>query len=352
MANEEQLAIIRQGPEAWNAWRRKHPDVRPDLSGARLIMADLGGADLSGANLNGAYLNEADLNEADLRTANLSGANLIMADLGGANLSVAILIMADLGGADLSEAILIRANFGGADLSEAILIRANFGGADLSEANFSEANLYETIFADLDLSSCKGLESCRHGGPCTIDHRTLQRSWPLPLAFLRGVGLPDNLIKQLPRLLGPAGFHDCFISYSSQDSSFASRLYNDLRENGVLCWYAPEDLKAGARILDMIHKAIAKHDKVLLVLSAASISSEWVEREVKRALAEERSSGRDILLPICIDDAVFTTGEAWAVTLRDDRLFADFRQEAHDTYSKALKRLLRDLEIESTSLPG
>ena len=47
----------------------------------------------------------------------------------------------------------------------------------------------------------KGLETCRHVGPSTIDHRTLQRSGPLPLAFLRDVGLTDTLIDYLPSLL-------------------------------------------------------------------------------------------------------------------------------------------------------
>ena len=36
------------------------------------------------------------------------------------------------------------------------------------------------------------------------------------LAFLRGVGLPDNLIDYLPSLLNqPIQFYSCFISYSS-----------------------------------------------------------------------------------------------------------------------------------------
>ena len=64
-------------------------------------------------------------------------------------------------------------------------------------------------------------------------------------------------------------------------------------------------------------------------------------------MAEERSSGRDILVPICIDDAIFTTGEAWAVTLRDDRYIADFRPKAPDAYRKNLDRLLDDLKVEA-----
>ena len=40
MANEEQLAILKQGVEAWNRWRREHADV-PDLSGIQLGRAEL-----------------------------------------------------------------------------------------------------------------------------------------------------------------------------------------------------------------------------------------------------------------------------------------------------------------------
>jgi hypothetical protein len=44
MADEQQLAVLRQGSDAWNAWREQNPTVRVDLS-----KADLCGANLSEA---------------------------------------------------------------------------------------------------------------------------------------------------------------------------------------------------------------------------------------------------------------------------------------------------------------
>jgi hypothetical protein len=44
MANEEHLAILRQGVEAWNAWREANPLVRPDLTREYLSAANLGEA--------------------------------------------------------------------------------------------------------------------------------------------------------------------------------------------------------------------------------------------------------------------------------------------------------------------
>src|SRR5262249_15117855 len=107
MANEEHLAILRQGVEDWNTWREEDPDVQPNL-------------------------NEADLREADLNTANLRRA-------------------------DFSEADLRRA-----DLSEADLRRATLSRAHLSGANLREAKIGHTIFADTDHSAVTGLETVLH----------------------------------------------------------------------------------------------------------------------------------------------------------------------------------------------
>ena len=92
MANNQQMDLLKQGAQAWNAWRAEHTEAAVDLSGGSLRGLDLEGADLSGA----------DLKDADLRGANLSGANLSGADLGGANLFKAIIDGADLNQADLS----------------------------------------------------------------------------------------------------------------------------------------------------------------------------------------------------------------------------------------------------------
>ncbi len=91
MANNEQMELLKQGTQAWNAWRAGQTEATVNLSGAALRGLDLGGADLSGA----------DLKDADLRGANLSGANLKGAHLGGANLFKVIINGADLNEADL-----------------------------------------------------------------------------------------------------------------------------------------------------------------------------------------------------------------------------------------------------------
>lgn len=178
MANEEHLAILEKGVDAWNAWRRENPDIRPDLSaaslsGARLIKAnlskahlndaDLSGADLSGADLSGgAHLDEANLSKANLSRANLVGAYLHSANLSAASLSGAFLRWAHLSSArlqeanlseaELSEAMLYWANLNGANLSGATLVAARFAGTHLRGAKLSGADLRRASLVDTDLT--------------------------------------------------------------------------------------------------------------------------------------------------------------------------------------------------------
>jgi hypothetical protein len=86
MANDDHIAQLKKGASAWNAWRRKNPDIRPDLTKAKLSRRDLRKANLSDSNLRGAVLRGAKLGGADLRRANLNSATLVEVDLTGADL--------------------------------------------------------------------------------------------------------------------------------------------------------------------------------------------------------------------------------------------------------------------------
>jgi len=70
------------------------------------------------------------------------------------------------------------------------------------------------------------------------------------------------------------------------------------------CWFAPNDMKIGDRIRDTIDESIRFHDKLLLVLSESSISSQWVETEVETALEHESRGKATLLFPIRLDEAV------------------------------------------------
>lgn len=161
--------------------------------------------------------------------------------------------------------------------------------------------------------------------------------------------MPETFIAYMKSLVAsPIEYYSCFISYSSKDQEFAERLYADLQQKHVRCWFAPEDMKIGDRIRLRIDEAIRVHDKLLLVLTESSVKSIWVEKEVETAFEKERNQGRTVLFPIQLDDAVLKAGEAWAVDIRRMRHIGDFRAwKDHDKYIKALQRLIRDLKAES-----
>jgi len=296
VANSEHLALLKEGIRTWNEWRSLHSEIGPDLRRAHLREANLRGANLTGANLSGADLTGADLRATNLRAANLIGAYL--------------------------------------------------RGADVTDAMFGE-----TLFGALDLSEVRGLEACDHLSPSSLGIDTIVESrGAIPEGFLRDCGVPEPFIVNMKALLGamqPVQFYSCFISYSSQDQAFAERLHADLLAKNLRCWFAPEDLKIGDRFQERIEESIRVFDKVMIILSDASVQSRWVEREVNAARERENREDRTVLFPIRIDNTIMKAPQPWAADVRRSRHIGDFSEwQVHDSYMKAFNRLLRDLEVE------
>jgi hypothetical protein len=371
MANPEHLTILNQGVTAWNEWRKKHKRVAPALSGAdlskaNLSRADLSDADLAKAALSGANLTVANLSRADLSGTNLSGAdltiaNLSHANLNSANLAYAVLEEADLSSANLTDADLTVANLMGANLTHATLadahvIGANLLGAHLDGADLSGAQFGWTIIADCDLRGATGLDAVEYHGPSFLSIDTIYRSeGEIPEAFLLGCGVPDSFIAQIPALIGalqPIQFYSCFISYSTKDEDFATRLHERMRAEKLRVWFAPEDVQGGKKLHEQIERAIQAHDRLLLVLSENSIDSEWVMTEIRNARKTEVRDNRRKLFPIrlcdyealrdwrCFDGDI---GKDLAVEVRE-YFMPDFSNwKNHDDFESAFAKLLRDL---------
>jgi hypothetical protein len=147
-------------------------------------------------------------------------------------------------------------------------------------------------------------------------------------------------------LVGTAiDYYSCFLSYSSRDDEFARRLFNDLQGKNVRTWFAPEELKIGDRFRSRIDESIRSHDKLVIILSANSVNSDWVETEVESAIEREQKEGKDVLFPIAIDEEGFTSNQPWAADIRRKRHIGDFRKwKSHDDYTAAFDRLVRDLK--------
>src|ERR1700739_143408 len=123
----------------------------------------------------------------------------------------------------------------------------------------------------------------------------------------------EDIRREVIRVMNflPRPFYSCFISYSSKNQEFATRLKNDLQGQGVRCWFAPQDLRIGDPFRQKIDDAIRLHDKLIIVLSACSVNSPWVQKEVETAFEVERQQDRTVLFPIRIDDSIMETKQPW-----------------------------------------
>jgi uncharacterized protein YjbI with pentapeptide repeats len=72
VANPEHLQVLQHGVKRWNKWRQKHPEIRPDLSGAEIPEW----AELNGINFSESDLSEVFFIDTNLVEANFFGANL------------------------------------------------------------------------------------------------------------------------------------------------------------------------------------------------------------------------------------------------------------------------------------
>ena len=360
MANEEHLAILKQGVEAWNQWREQSKETS-DLTGAQLSGAYLEGVNFRGACLHRVNLSNAGLKAAVIFDANLQDSDFCGADLSAATLGNAYLYGANLSGANLRDAGLDFAHLTNMDLRSASLCGASLIGtklsmAALSSADFGGANLGYTVFAHCDMSEIKGLDLARHAAPSTIGLDTIYKSkGKISESFLRGCGVPESFITQMHALVGAEDgiqYYSCFLSHSTRDKEFADRLYGQMQQAKLRVWFAPEDMKSGAKLHEQIETAIRVYDKLLIVLSEASLQSEWVKTELRKAFKAERREGRRKLFPVRLVD--IETIQAWecfdadsgkdlATELREYFIpdFSDWKN--HDAFEAAFARLLKDL---------
>lgn len=462
MANSEHQAVLNQGVDAWNQWRKKNPYIQPNLSEANLSESDLSGANLAKADIRLANFSEsnlrnaiftftdaseavfekADLSETDFRVANLERAELVKVNLSGANLSEAKLYRADLSRAELSRANLSMANLSWANLSSANLSEANLSKAILTNANLYKAKLFKTnlctanlsnaylmmaclhsanlfsanlsdanlteadlVHADLrwaeifqanlagaklsnadlsfakllnvnlfqanlfgarfqetefnqmqlentyliniDLSSVIGLDVCRHSGPSIIDHRTLVRSKNLPIAFLRGCGLPENLILAYQTMHNDTPlFSDCYISCSEEDIGFTLQLYRSLQQKNVRCWIIRNSMKTGDQIRHIIEERIRDQEKMIVIFSKNFMEGSWVQKELETAFQKEGELNRSVLIPISLDSSYLEANETIFADIRATRHYHDFREWQNSLkLENATSALLRSLEI-------
>jgi uncharacterized protein YjbI with pentapeptide repeats len=316
-----------------------------NLEGATFAGASLRGADFTGSHLTHVQFKVADARDAIFRNADINATDLICANFDGA----------DFTHADLTGAALNRANFANASLSHAMLGNARLTETIMTNTTFDGAHLSSTNLSDTDVSSLCDAKRLQHGGPSNIDARTVIKSYQHPrmMEFMIECGVPpifaDYMIEcaaSIEKSLLRSLMQSTFISYGGPDVSFARKLYEALKARGVTTFFFPETATVGERIDNEVFSQLQEHDRIILVCSRASLDRPGVINEIQETFDREaRDGGATYLLPITLDDYVFTDWKLKQPVLAERigrRVVGDFRKAKYSQYEfeKSLNRLI------------
>ena len=111
-----------------------------------------------------------------------------------------------------------------------------------------------------------------------------------------------------------------FISYSHKDKDFVDRLAMQLVRRNVHVWLDRWELSVGDSIIDRVQEAVDGASALLVILSNASVESEWCKKELSAGLLRELEEKRVVVMPVMLEECtvpVFARG----------KMFADFRTD-------------------------
>lgn len=129
-----------------------------------------------------------------------------------------------------------------------------------------------------------------------------------------------------------------FVSYSHADADFADRLVSDLYESDVPATYDKWLLRVGDSIIEKVAQNVANAGAVIVLLSPASVESNWVKKELSLAMTSE-IGGRTIrVLPAVIANCDIPVMLA-------DKLYADFRDDYYEGIRLLFEALAPELYV-------
>ena len=116
-----------------------------------------------------------------------------------------------------------------------------------------------------------------------------------------------------------------FISYSHADSDFVESLAKQLVRHKHYIWLDKWELNVGDSLIQRIQGALHQTPGLIVILSKASIESEWCKKELESGLIRELEEKRVVVFPVIKEDCelpLFLRG----------KVYADFRKSFDDGF--------------------
>ena len=132
-----------------------------------------------------------------------------------------------------------------------------------------------------------------------------------------------------------------FISYSHEDRDFVDRLAIELVKARASVWLDRWELRIGDSLLDRIQDAIERAEALLVVLTRASVDSEWCRRELNAGTVRELEEAQVLVFPILVEDCDIPL-------LLRDKYYADFRED----FDSGMKQVLRGIAAQISTTLG
>jgi hypothetical protein len=117
---------------------------------------------------------------------------------------------------------------------------------------------------------------------------------------------------------------DVFLSYSSVDQTWVSRLKDALQARGLKVWLDRDEIRPGDLFVGALETGLDESKAVALIVSPESMVSGWVREEYSRALSLSQEKNPPLqLIPVILREAKlpgFLANRNW-VDFRDESAF-------------------------------
>lgn len=253
----------------------------------------------------------------------------------------------------------IKARISETDIDNTVLEGSVFENIKIRGLNIMRVDLTPFLNANISHENTSSLDylSVSKTILAGIDHPLNINPFPELKRFMNSCGMPAIVTMYLIDSLRSLNtnqlvdlMRSTFISYGGPDEKFAKRINSDLRSNGVTTFFFPINAVFGEKLYNTMRR-VENYDRIIMICSKDSLDRNGVQYELEKTLEREaRDGGESYLIPISLDDYLFTSWNPSRKELKNEivnRVVADFSDP--NKYEFQFDRLLQALRKKNLS---